>query len=179
LKESKRKPQKKAIMNFNEIQELIKLVNKSNLTEFKLRDKEFEVLIRTDKYQKGGAPTVVTTPQIIPALAPVSGAIPETPKANTPPAAEASIEKTEVAKGKNILEVKSPMVGTFYRSPGPDKPVFAKVGDQIKQGDVVCIIEAMKLFNEIESDVTGTIVKILLEDASPVEYDQALFLVEV
>jgi acetyl-CoA carboxylase biotin carboxyl carrier protein len=166
-------------MNFNEIQELIKLVNKSNLTEFKLRDKDFEVLIRTDKYQKGGTPTLLTTPQIVPAIAQAPSAAPEAPKAQATPTAAAPAESTEVAKGKNILEIKSPMVGTFYRSPGPDKPVFAKVGDQIKQGDVVCIIEAMKLFNEIESDVTGTIVKVLLEDASPVEYDQVLFLVEI
>ena len=166
-------------MNFNEIQELIKLVNKSNLTEFKLKDKEFEVLIRTDKYQKGGVPTVVTAPQIVPAIAPVAAATPEAPKAQPAPVAAAPAEKADVSKGKNIVEIKSPMVGTFYRSPGPDKPVFAKVGDQIKQGDVVCIIEAMKLFNEIESDVTGTIVKVLLEDASPVEYDQVLYLVEV
>ena len=166
-------------MNFNEIQELIKLVNKSNLTEFKLRDKDFEVLIRTDKYQKGGTPTVLTTPQIVPAIAPVPTVAPEVPKAQPAPVAAAPAEKSDVAKGSNILEIKSPMVGTFYRSPGPDKPVFAKVGDQIKQGDVVCIIEAMKLFNEIESDVTGTVVKVLLEDASPVEYDQVLYLVEV
>jgi len=166
-------------MNFNEIQELIKLVNKSNLTEFKLRDKDFEVLIRTDKYQKGGAPTVLTTPQIVPTIAPVPTVAPEAPKVQQAPAAAPNADKPEESKGKNIVEIKSPMVGTFYRSPGPDKPVFAKVGDQIKQGDVVCIIEAMKLFNEIESDVTGTIVKVLLEDASPVEYDQVLYLVEV
>lgn len=166
-------------MNFNEIQELIKLVNKSNLTEFKLRDKDFEVLIRTDKYQKGGAPTVLTTPQIVPAIAPMPTIAPEAPKAEPVAAATAPAEKTDAAKGKNIVEIKSPMVGTFYRSPGPDKPVFAKVGDQIKQGDVVCIIEAMKLFNEIESDVTGTVVKVLPEDASPVEYDQVLYLVEI
>ena len=83
------------------------------------------------------------------------------------------------SKSKNIVEIKSPIVGTFYRSPSADKPAFTKVGDPVKQGDVVCIIEAMKLFNEIESDIVGTIVKVLVEDASPVEYDQVLFLVEI
>ena len=166
-------------MNFNEIQELIKLVNKSNLTEFKLKDKDFEVLIRTEKYHKGAQQTIVSGAQMMPAFQQTASA---------PAASNQTIQKTdesvvisapEPPKGKNIVEIKSPIVGTFYRSSGPDKPAFAKVGDQVKQGDVVCIIEAMKLFNEIESDISGTIVKVLVEDASPVEYDQVLFLVEV
>jgi acetyl-CoA carboxylase biotin carboxyl carrier protein len=167
-------------MNFNEIQELIKLVNKSSLTEFKLKDKDFEVLIRTEKYSKGGAQSFMS-PQVLPAtshhpapaqhaeLQPSIKAQDLSPQSSAP----------EAPKGKNIVEIKSPIVGTFYRSSGPDKAVFTKVGEQVKQGDVVCIIEAMKLFNEIESDVTGTVVKVLVEDASPVEYDQVLFLVEV
>lgn len=166
-------------MTFNEIQELIRLVNKSSLTEFKLKDKDFEVLIRTEKYHKGSLQPVVTQSPAIAAVAPVAQPAPvaaATPvtaaeQSTPPPAAEPS-------KGKNLIEIKSPIVGTFYRSPGPDKPVFIKVGDQVKQGDVVCIIEAMKLFNEIESDVAGTVVKVLVEDASPVEYDQVLYLVE-
>lgn len=166
-------------MNFNEIQELIKLINKSNLSEFRLKEKEFEIHIRTDKYQKGNTSTLVAAPQVMPQMS-----IP-----SAPPVLEAVVasrsENTETptssdsGKSKKIVEIKSPIVGTFYRSSGPDKPVFTKVGDQLKQGDVVCIIEAMKLFNEIESDVTGTVVKVLVEDASPVEYDQVLFLVEV
>jgi acetyl-CoA carboxylase biotin carboxyl carrier protein len=165
-------------MNFNEIQELIKLVNKSSLTEFKLKDKDFEVLIRTEKYQRGSGQTFVTTQQPMPSMAQVSSvpapaAVAPVKTDDSPPVV------TETVKSKNILEIKSPIVGTFYRSSGPDKPVFTKVGDQVKQGDVVCIIEAMKLFNEIESDVTGTVVKVLVEDASPVEYDQVLFLVEI
>lgn len=163
-------------MNFNEIQELIKLVNKSNLTDFKLKDKDFEIQIRTKKFYKGAQQTVVTAPQAYTVSAP---AAPQAPASSAPAQASTAAPAVESTKGKNILEIKSPIVGTFYRSPGPDKPVFTKVGDAVKQGDVVCIIEAMKLFNEIESDVTGTIVKVLVEDASPVEYDQVLFLVEV
>ncbi|MBC7885598.1 MAG: acetyl-CoA carboxylase biotin carboxyl carrier protein [Saprospiraceae bacterium] len=161
-------------MDFNEIQELIKLVNKSNLTDFKLKDKDFEIQIRTKKYYKGAQQTVATHHQPLPAtsVTPVSHTPHAEPLQMTTPAQDAP-------KGKNIVEIKSPIVGTFYRSPGPDKPVFTKVGDPVKQGDVVCIIEAMKLFNEIESDITGTIVKVLVEDASPVEYDQVLYLVEV
>lgn len=164
-------------MNFNEVQELIKLINKSNLTEFKLKDKDFEVLIRTDKYQKGSAQTYITSPQSMPMM--------QQPQPAPVAQVSQAVAKTEDAapadssKGKNLVEIKSPIVGTFYRASGPDKPVFAKVGDPVKEGDVVCIIEAMKLFNEIESDVTGTIVKVLVEDASPVEYDQVLFLVEI
>ncbi len=166
-------------MNFNEIQELIKLINKSNLTEFKLKDKDFEVQIRTEKYFKGSPQTYVAAPQMMPAVQQMAQT-PAPAPSTTPKAGENNGgQSTEAPKGKNLVEIKSPIVGTFYRSPGPDKAVFTKVGEQVKQGDVVCIIEAMKLFNEIESDVTGTIVKVLVEDASPVEYDQVLFLVEV
>lgn len=166
-------------MNFNEIQELIKLIGKSNLTEFKLKDKDFEVQIRTDKFVKNGGQTIVTAAQ--PMQMPVSQAVAaaQTPAPIAPAKMDAPAEAPAAApQGKNIIEIKSPIVGTFYRSSGPDKPPFTKVGDQVKKGDVVCIIEAMKLFNEIESDVAGTIVKVCVEDASPVEYDQVLFLVE-
>lgn len=173
------------MMNFNEIQELIKLINKSNLSEFKLADKDFEIQIRTDKYQKGGAQTIVAAPAISQPIAPTFSPQPAMPVVTQAPVAPKS-EDTPVSSppqaasgSKNVVEIKSPIVGTFYRSSGPDKPVFIKVGDNVKAGDVVCIIEAMKLFNEIESDVTGTVVKVLVEDASPVEYDQVLFLVEV
>jgi len=166
-------------MNFNEIQELIKLVNKSNLTEFKLKDKDFEVLIRTEKYHKGTQQTMVSAPQMLPAYQQPS-VTPSVPVSTVQNAEKPSAATTpEIPKGKNVVEIKSPIVGTFYRSSGPDKPPFTKVGDSVKQGDVVCIIEAMKLFNEIESDIAGTVVKVLVEDASPVEYDQVLFLVEV
>ncbi len=167
-------------MNFNEIQELIKLINKSNLTEFKLKDKDFEVLIRTDKYQKGSGQTYISAPPATMSVMPQQQAVIAPSSAPTAAATKSDEQPAaETSKGKKIVEIKSPIVGTFYRASGPDKPVFTKVGDQVKQGDVVCIIEAMKLFNEIESDATGTIVKVLVEDASPVEYDQVLFLVEV
>ncbi len=167
-------------MDFNEIQELIKLVNKSNLTEFKLKDKDFEIQIRTKQHQKGSDIQYVSAPQM---MSPVSmPAAPVTPAVSAPSSAPAGqeVEKAPTpASGKKTVEIKSPIVGTFYRSSGPDKPAFVKVGDAITAGNPVCIIEAMKLFNEIESEVSGTIVKVLVEDASPVEYDQVLFLVEV
>ena len=166
-------------MTYNEIQELIKLVNKSSLTEFRLKDKDFEVVIRTEKYFKGSGQAVVGQAPVVTTLPPVVQAVPVSAPA-TARAQDADVPQpaAEQPRGKNLIEIKSPIVGTFYRSPGPDKPVFVKVGEQVKQGDVVCIIEAMKLFNEIESDATGTVVKVLVEDASPVEYDQVLFLVE-
>jgi acetyl-CoA carboxylase biotin carboxyl carrier protein len=169
-------------MDFNEIQELIRLVNKSNLTDFSLKDKDFEIKIRTKKYYKGASNHVVAPPQMVampqaisqPVAAPSVAPATQGSDENAAPA-----KASEASSGKNIIEIKSPIVGTFYRSAGSDKPLFTKVGDQVNQGDVVCIIEAMKLFNEIESEITGTIVKVLVEDASPVEYDQVLFLVEV
>jgi len=166
-------------MNFNEVQELIKLITNSNLSEFKLKDKDFEVLIRTDKYQKGNGQTYVTSPQSVSVMPQMQAPAVQSGGSNSESRTDEPTTQGGASKGKNILEIKSPIVGTFYRSAGPDKPTFAKVGDQVKSGDVVCIIEAMKLFNEIESDVTGTVVKVLVEDASPVEYDQVLFLVEV
>lgn len=167
-------------MNFNEIQELIKLVNKSSLTEFKLKDKDFEIQIRTKKYYRGQSTMIggSMTPMIAHTMANPSAPIAPVaaPVSATPSVPQES--QAQPSSGKQLIEVKSPIVGTFYRSPGPDKPQFVKVGDTVKAGDVVCIIEAMKLFNEIECDATGTIVKVMVEDASPVEYDQVLYLVE-
>jgi acetyl-CoA carboxylase biotin carboxyl carrier protein len=168
-------------MNFKEIQDLIKLVSKSNLTEVKLKQKDFEISIRTKKYRKSmSQPMISAQPmvsmqapqQVAQAPAPVAAAAPAAPAAS--PAAPASAETST----DNLVEVKSPIVGTFYRSAGPEKPPFVKVGDDISVGSVVCIVEAMKLFNEIESEVSGKIVKVMIEDASPVEYDQVLFLVD-
>lgn len=166
-------------MNYKEIQELIRLVNKTDLTELKVKDGDFEISIRTKKFNKSessqffaAAPQVVSLPSA-PVAQPVANneVVPSTN--DTTSAASAAPKE-----GKKLLEVKSPIVGTFYRSSAPDKPAFVKVGDTIATGDVVCIVEAMKLFNEIESEVSGTIVKVCIEDASPVEYDQVLFLVE-
>lgn len=166
-------------MTFKEIQELIKLVGKSNLTEFKMKNGDFEVAIRTKKYGKYREKLVATGPSMISMPAnPVASAAP-VPVASSAPASTPSASDADAGEDtSNYLEVKSPMVGTFYRSPSPDKPVYVKVGDDIEVGSVVCIVEAMKLFNEIESEVSGKIVKVLIEDASPVEYDQVLYLVD-
>ena len=160
-------------MNFKEIQELIRLVSKSDLAEFKVKDGEFELSIKTQKALKMPEMQAISY-QPSYTMQPTQHQAAPAPKAleaaPTPAAAPES--------GQKQIEIKSPMVGTFYRSGGPDKPPFVKVGDKIESGKTVCIIEAMKLFNEIESEVKGTIVKVCVEDASPVEYDQVLFIVE-
>ncbi len=153
-------------MDIKQIQELVKLVNKSNIGELTIEQKDFKITIK----QKKEAVQMMTPVQhqVLPQQT--------LPPASTPPTAKTS--ETAAAKNENLLTIKSPMIGTFYRQPGPDKPLFVNVGDEVQVGQVVCIIEAMKLFNEIESEVAGKIVKILVEDASPVEFDQPLFLVE-
>lgn len=158
-------------MDFKQIQELIRLINKSNIGEISVEEKGFKIVIKQKQEQ---VQQVVAAP--VYASAPAIAA----PAAQAPAAAPAA-EKTKPAAepaASNLLTIKSPMIGTFYRRPSPDKPLFAEIGDEVTPGKVVCIIEAMKLFNEIESEVKGKIVKILVEDASPVEYDQPLFLVE-
>jgi acetyl-CoA carboxylase biotin carboxyl carrier protein len=162
-------------MEMKEIQELIKLVSKTNIAELKIKEGDFSITIRTvnendGKYVVAQAPMAVAPAPI--QAAPVQVAAPQAPAAEAP-----APTKVEAAAPKGVY-IKSPIVGTFYRSSSPDKPPFVKVGDVIEKGSVVCIVEAMKLFNEIESEVSGTIVKILVDDRSPVEYDQALFVVE-
>lgn len=155
-------------MNLNEIQDLIKFVAKSGVTEVEIEQKDFKITIKSEK-QKADAPIYVqATAPVAPAPAPVA-----TPAAT--PAAPAAPAASEEDK---YIVVKSPMIGTFYRSAGPDKDPFVTVGQTINKGDTVCIIEAMKLFNEIESELSGKIVKVLVDDATPVEYDQPLFLVD-
>jgi acetyl-CoA carboxylase biotin carboxyl carrier protein len=165
-------------MKQSEIQELIKFVAKAGVTEVEIENKDFKITIKSEMPKKKGIaePVIqqiqvpVAQPQVVapaPVAAPAPAAAP-TPAAEAPAATENS----------NLIEVKSPMIGTFYRKPSPDKDPFKDVGDSIKEGDVVCVIEAMKLFNEIESEVSGKIVKFLVEDNSPVEYDQPLFLVD-
>ena len=164
-------------MTTKEIKDLIKLVSESAIKEFKLVNDNFELKIRTDKDQ--GAPTYVTSApsQVAPMAPAVQEHVASSPSA--PDSAPSAPTDTPAdAANANLIEVKSPMVGTFYRSPSPDKDAYVQVGDMIKEGDVVCIIEAMKLFNEIESEVSGRIVKVVSDDASPVEYDQTLFLVD-
>ncbi|MFT4535434.1 MAG: acetyl-CoA carboxylase biotin carboxyl carrier protein [Saprospiraceae bacterium] len=160
-------------MNYKEITDLIKLVNKTDLAEVKLKDNDFEISIRTSNFQ--GKSTQVVQSSSAPMMQ-MPAAAPAAPTATPPGNATKSEPAAESTEG--LLEVKSPIVGTFYRSASPDKPVYAKVGDSIEKGDTVCIVEAMKLFNEIESEVSGTIVKVMVEDAAPVEYDQVLFLVD-
>lgn len=179
-------------MDFKDIQELIKLINRSNLTDFKMKDGEFELSIRTNKYQKqkpavspqptAGTPQAAPIIQMPPVQQPYTPVPPQPAPAPAKPQAEAPKAEAPAAAEKggdsNYLEVRSPIVGTFYRSSSPEKPPYAKVGDTIEVGQVVCIVEAMKLFNEIESEISGKVVKVLVEDAQPVEYDQVLFLVD-
>lgn len=155
-------------MDIKQIQELVKLINKTNIGEITIEEEGVKITVKQKKEPAqhiiaGGAPAYAA-PAAAPAPAPVAA---------TPVAA-----KPAEPKADNLITIKSPMIGTFYRQAGPGKPIFANVGDDVAPGKVVCIIEAMKLFNEIESEVKGKIVKVLVEDASPVEYDQPLFLVD-
>jgi len=162
-------------MDYKQIQELIKMVNKSNIGELTIELKDFRVTIKQkeDKIQQ----VISAPPQTAPAIPHIQH-VPAHISSQSPVQPTAATESTKETPQSNIITVRSPMIGTFYRKAAPDKPNFVEVGDEINPGKVVCIIEAMKLFNEIESEVKGKIVKILVEDASPVEYDQPLFLVE-
>ncbi len=170
-------------MDFNQIQELIRMVSKHKLSEFSLKEGDFKLVIRNQT--AGGesyvsvAPTMVPVPQPV-AVAPVAPApaAPAAPAKAEPAAAPAAAPAADDDNNPRYKQIKSPMVGTFYRSAGPDKPAFVKVGDTVDAGSKVCIIEAMKLFNEIESEIKGKVVKVLVEDATPVEYDQPLFLID-
>jgi len=155
-------------MDLKQIHELIKIVNKSNIGEISIEDKDGKVTIK----QKEDAPITVSAPAPQVYTTQVASA----PVAQAP--AQGQAAPAAAPKADNLITIKSPMIGTFYRRASPDKPILAEVGSEIAPGKVVCIIEAMKLFNEIESEIKGTIVKVLVEDASPVEYDQPLFLVE-
>ena len=165
-------------MDVKEIQNLIKFVAKSGAHEVKLEMEDFKITIKTAADQI--VPEQQTIVQHMPpmAAAPVAAA----PVASTPPAevaAPAAAAATETPKDEDhLITVKSPIIGTFYRKPSPDKPTFVEIGSTVNQGDVLCVIEAMKLFNEIESEFSGKIVKILVDDASPVEFDQPLFLID-
>ncbi len=157
-------------MDFKQIQELIKMVNKSNIGEVTIEQKDFRVTIKQKEEH-------VT--QVVSAAPMAAAPVAQAPAAvQAAPAAAAPAAQPAEAPAGNTITIKSPMIGTFYRRPSPDKPNLVDVGTEIAPGKVVCIIEAMKLFNEIESEVKGKIVKVLVDDASPVEYDQPLFLVE-
>ncbi len=175
-------------MNLKEIQEFIKAVAKSGATEVKIEMKDLKLSMKSLPKGKFNPPTETTVVQqipvpshfsTVPSIHMTQPGVPVTPQ---PPAQNNVPEEKQPENDKkektNLFEVKAPMVGTFYRKPAPGKPSYVSVGDEIEKGDIICIIEAMKLFNEIESDVSGKIIKILVDDATPVEYDQTLFLVE-
>lgn len=156
-------------MNITQIQDLIKFVAKSGVSEVEIEQKDFKITIKTPgKRDKEQPVHVVAQPQYAPQPQQIAAA----------PAAPAVAAAPAPAADAKYITIKSPMIGTFYRAAGPGKPIFVNVGDEIKPGKTICIIEAMKLFNEIESEVSGRIVKVLVDDAKPVEYDQPLFLVD-
>jgi len=159
-------------MDFKQIQELIRLINKSNIGEITVEEKGFKITIKQkqENIQQVMAAPVYAQQQPVAQLAP--------PPAATNTAPEKPKPAAETPASSNLITIKSPMIGTFYRRASPDKPLFVEVGDEIAPGKVVCIIEAMKLFNEIEAEISGKVVKVLVDDASPVEYDQPLYLVE-
>lgn len=162
-------------MKFDKIKELIELINKNGISEFKYEDEFAKFSIRTQGYSSNKE--VIVQAPIQTTAMPTATTVAATPVATPTPVAK--VEKEEVKEtAKNYLEIKSPMVGTFYRSASPEKGPFVKVGDSIAVDSPVCLIEAMKLFNEVKSEISGKIVKVMLEDASPVEYGQVLFLVE-
>ena len=156
-------------MDIKDIQNLVRFVAKAGVSEVKYKNKDFEIYIKTPL---GGEPVSYVTPQVA-YQNPISA-----PAASPVSASNDNSEAANAADDSKYITIKSPMIGTFYRKPSPVKEVFANVGDAVTEGKVVCVIEAMKLFNQIESEVSGKIVKILVEDASPVEYDQPLFLVD-
>ncbi len=164
-------------MELKEIQELLKLVNRTNLTEVEIEKGDFKIKMRRKSPESN---VIYTTQQAVaaaPVAAPVAAApapVKEAPKEKAAPKSKPEPKEEK----SNLVEFKSPMIGTFYRASGPDVDAFVKVGDQIEKGQVVCIVEAMKLFNEIESEMSGKIVKIMVENAQPVEYDQVLFLID-
>lgn len=156
-------------MDIKEIQTLIKFVAKSGATEVKLEMEDIKITIKTGGDERLETTTIVQQhPGIIPSAPVVQAPVAEVTETTAPAANE----------NENLITVKSPIIGTFYRKPSPDKPNFAEIGQEINEGDVLCVIEAMKLFNEIESEVKGKIVKILVDDSTPVEFDQPLFLVD-
>ena len=158
-------------MKTAEIRDLIEFLSKSGLNEVNIETKELKLHVKREPDQK------VIQGTAAPVAAPVAVAAAPAPSAAAP-AAPAAPKPAAPAAGKNTIDIKSPMIGTFYRSANPDSPPFVSVGDKITKGQTVCIIEAMKLFNEIESEVSGTVVKVFCENSTPVEYDQVLFVVE-
>ncbi len=176
-------------MKLTEIQELIKFVAKAGVNEVEIEQKDFKICIKSEslarkKTNQAPEQVVVSAPMAAPvaaapvAAAPVAASAPAPAAAPAAPTAAPAADAGGSAEDGNYHSVKSPMIGTFYRKPSPDKPEFVQVGDKVKAGDTLCVVEAMKLFNEIESDISGTIIKVLVDDSSPIEYDQPLFLID-
>ena len=164
-------------MDLKEIQNLIRFVAKSGAHEVKLEMEDVKITIKTAADNVAAEPTTIV--QQVPSIAqPIAAAPVAAPAAETPVTAETPVAEKAAENTDHLIEVKSPIIGTFYRKPSPDKDNFVEIGQKVNVGDVLCVIEAMKLFNEIESEVSGTIVKILVDDAQPVEFDQPLFLIE-
>ena len=159
-------------MNIKQIENLIKFVSKSGVAEVSLETKEIKITIKTTLKGETVVSTIPSVPVPYATPTQVAVATVERTQQSTP------VVEKKLDDDSKYIAIKSPMIGTFYRTPAPDKPVFVNVGDEIKAGKVICIIEAMKLFNEIESEVSGRIVKVLVENSTPVEYDQPLFLID-
>ena len=155
-------------MKAKELQELLDFIAKSGLNKVNIETEEFKISVQRDP----------STKQVVSVAAPVAAPAAPAPVAAAPAAAPAAPVAAAAPAASNYKSLKAPMIGTFYRSSGPDAPAFAQVGDMVEKGQVICIIEAMKLFNEIEAEESGRIVKVLVENATPVEYDQPLFLIE-
>jgi acetyl-CoA carboxylase biotin carboxyl carrier protein len=162
-------------MNFDEIKDLIKLVSKTGLGKVQIEKEDFQITISGNKNGKAEQPIIVQSPQPTMMAAPAPAIAPVSAPEAAPAAAK---DKPAPSEDDNLITVNSPMIGTFYRSSGPDKDAFVNVGSTFKVGDKLCIIEAMKTFNEIEAEISGKIVKVLVDDSSPVDYDQPLFMVE-
>lgn len=162
-------------MDIKEIQSLIKFVAKSGASEVKLETPDLKITIRTGTPGSGQETTIVQQVPVAPTPVP---AMPQAPVPAEPAAPAAEKQEVSEEDDSKYITIKSPIIGTFYRKPAPDKPAFVEVGATIAPGDVLCVIEAMKLFNDIESEVSGKVVKVLVEDASPVEFDQPLFLID-
>lgn len=162
-------------MDLKDIQNLIKFVAKSGASEVKLEMDDVKITIKTGSDHDRGETTYI---QQIPAMAAPQAPMPAAPVVENSASGPSTELAAPVEEASKLITVKSPIIGTFYRKPSPDKPAFKEVGDMVSVGDVLCVIEAMKLFNEIESEVSGKVVKVLVEDSSPVEFDQPLFLID-
>ncbi len=164
-------------MDYKQIQDLIKLVKRNSISELEIEQKDFKISIRLEPETKGVQNQYIAQPMMH--QQPIATATPQPqPVATQATASTENNASNATAEDSNLVTIKSPMIGTFYRAAGPDKDPYVSIGDQVEQGQIICMIEAMKLFNEIEAEHSGKIVKILVEDATPVEFDQPLFLID-